>query len=423
MKLGWKIALFIAACIALVLGTAIAWHVHKAKANERMLVETARVTLVRAQQGDAIAQYHLATMYSLGRGVPKSDTEALRWLRKAAEQGDAKAQSAIGSIYYYGQGVPQDYAESLRWFRKSADQGYAKAQDNLGSMYYYANSVPQDYTEALRWYRLAADQGDAPAQEDLGGMYYYGRGVPQDDAQAFNWYRKAANQGYARAQFDLGYMYNHGRGVPQSSTEALRWYRKAAVRDDEYAKRALRLKMSAFEITYLTVMFLGSLYFLIFSQLTKNRIHGWQRRCAALVGILILVGVGLELFRYSNIGILLSLSTSPTLVFARFLLAGIVIALLLIFVELKSLKRVLQISVMSFIAFNLFAIVIHNLGRFSSVNGQNCFIMINGNLIGLILVLAIFLWRTNPGTREFLPHIGDPAAPDPSPASGTDSNP
>ena len=388
-----------------------------------MLAETARVTLVRAQQGDAKSQFDLGHMYFHGEGVPQDYTEALLWLRKAADQGNAQAQYGIGYMYHYGKGVPQNNIEALRWLRLSAQQGDAKAESNLGTMYYYGQGLTQDYAEALRWYRLAADQGDAPAQEDLGGMYYYGRRVPQDDAQAVDWYRKAANQGYARAQFDLGYMYNHGRGVPQSSTEALRWYRKAAVRDDEYAKRALRLKMSAFEITYLTVMFLGSLYFLIFSQLTKNRIHGWQRRCAALVGILILVGVGLELFRYSNIGILLSLSTSPTLVFARFLLAGIVIALLLIFVELKSLKRVLQISVMSFIAFNLFAIVIHNLGRFSSVNGQNCFIMINGNLIGLILVLAIFLWRTNPGTREFLPHIGDPAAPDPSPASGTDSNP
>jgi len=398
----WKIALPIIACVALICGTAIAWHVHKAKAHERMLAETARVTLVRAQQGDAKSQYDLGHMYFHGEGVPQNYTEALLWFRKAADQGNAKAQYGIGYMYHNGKGVPQNNAEALRWNLLSAKQGYAKAQSNIGTLYYYGHGVGQDYTESLRWYRLAADQGDAPAQEDLGSMYYYGHVVTQDDAQAVNWYRKAAEQGYAKAQFDLGYMYNHGRGVTQSRTEALRWYRKAAAQGDEYAKRALRFKMSAWDIVFLSIKLLASLYFLIFSQLPKNKIPGWQRRCAALVGISILSDVGLELFRYSNIGILLSISTFPSFVFAGFLLVGIIIAMLLIFVELKSIKRVLQLSVITFIIFNLFAIVIHNLSRFAPVNGQTCFSMINGNLIGMILVLAIFLWRTNPGISERL---------------------
>jgi hypothetical protein len=324
-------------------------------------------------------------------------------------------------MYHNGKGVPQNNAEALRWNLLSAKQGYAKAQSNIGTLYYYGHGVGQDYTESLRWYRLAADQGDAPAQEDLGSMYYYGHVVTQDDAQAVNWYRKAAEQGYAKAQFDLGYMYNHGRGVTQSRTEALRWYRKAAAQGDEYAKRALRFKMSAWDIVFLSIKLLASLYFLIFSQLPKNKIPGWQRRCAALVGISILSDVGLELFRYSNIGILLSISTFPSFVFAGFLLVGIIIAMLLIFVELKSIKRLLQLSVITFIIFNLFAAVFHSLSRFAAA--IRVFSMINGDLIGMILVLAIFLWRTNPGNRECLTHLGVPAEPDPSSASGTESNP
>jgi hypothetical protein len=346
-----------------------------------MLVETARVTLVRAQQGDAKSQFDLGHMYFHGEGVPQDYTEALLWLRKAADQGNAQAQYGIGYMYHYGKGVPQNNIEALRWLRLSAQQGDAKAESNLGTMYYYGQGVTQDYAEALRWYRLAADQGDAPAQEDLGGMYYYGRRVPQDDAQAVDWYRKAANQGYARAQFDLGYMYNHGRGVPQSSTEALRWYRKAAVQGDEYAKRALRFKMSAFEMIDLSVFLLGGLMIFSSSQLCKNIIPVRQRRYAALGGILILSSVGLRLFRYSNIGILLSISSFPAFYFARFLLDGIIVALLLIFVELKSLKRVLRISVITFIGFNLFAAVFHNLSRIEAA--IRLFTMTNGLLIGI----------------------------------------
>ena len=422
MKLGWKIALPVA-CVALVLGTAIAWHGHKAKANERMLAETARVTLVRAQQGDAKLQFDIGHMYFHGEGVPQNYAEALLWFRKAADQGNAKAQYAVGYMYHFGQGVPQDYAEALRWYRLSAAQGNAMGQEALGDMYYDGHGLPQDYAEALRLYRLSAAQEYAKAQFDLGDMYYRGHGLQQDYSEALRWYRKAADQGNAEAEYGLGLMYYYGHGVPQNRTEADRWFRKAAAQGDEYAKRELRFKMSAFEITYLSVIFLGGLIILSFSQLPKNKIPGWQRRCAALVGILILLGVGLELFRYSNIGILLSISTFPAFYFARFLLDGIVIATLLIFVELKSIKRVLQITVISFIAFNLFAIVFHNLSRFASVNGTFCFSMINGDLIGMILVLAIFLWRTNPGNRECLTHLGVPAEPDPSSASGTDSNP
>jgi hypothetical protein len=244
-------------------------------------------------------------MYSLGRGVPKSDTEALRWLRKAAEQGDAKAQSAIGSIYYYGQGVPQDYAESLRWFRKSADQGYAKAQDNLGSMYYYANSVPQDYTEALRWYRLAADQGDAPAQEDLGGMYYYGRGVPQDVAQAFNWYRKAADQGSARAQYDLSYMYYYGRGVPQDRAEGRRWVRKAADQGDAKALSVVSEQLTTCNELSLVIPLLIGLY-LTFNFFPVNILEPGtslrepRQQLISATGLLWLFTVGLNWYGYTH---------------------------------------------------------------------------------------------------------------------------
>jgi hypothetical protein len=350
-----------------------------------MLTETARVTLVRAQQGDAKSQFDIGHMYFHGEGVPQDYTEALLWLHKAADQGDAKAQYGIGYMYHNGKGVPQSDAEALIWYRKAADQGDAKAQNNLGSMYFHGQTVPQDYAEALRWYRKAADQRDA------------------------------------MAQYNIGYMYSHGQGVPQDRTEALRWYRKAAAQGDEYAKRALRSKMSAFEIIDLSVFLLGGLIILISSQLPKNKIPVCQRRHDALAGILILFSVGLSLFRYSNIGILLSISTFRTFMFARFLLDGIVIAMLLMIVASKIAKVLLQISVISLIVFNLFAIVYHSQSRIEAA--IRLFTMTNGLLIGMIIVLSIILWRTDSENRERLTRIGEPTAPDPSSASGTDSLP
>lgn len=42
-----------------------------------------------AKQGNADAQYKLGVMYSEGKGIPKDDSKAVYWYRKAAKQGDA----------------------------------------------------------------------------------------------------------------------------------------------------------------------------------------------------------------------------------------------------------------------------------------------------------------------------------------------
>ena len=148
-------------------------------------------------------------------------------LIKAAEQGDAVAQFNLGSMYRKGQGVRQDYQEAIRWFRLAAEQGDAVAQFNLGVMYYGGEGVPQDYEEALRWFRLAAEQGDAVAQFKLGVMYREGQGVPQDYEEALRWYKLAAEQGYAVAQGNLGSSYSKGEGVTQDYVLAHMWYNLA----------------------------------------------------------------------------------------------------------------------------------------------------------------------------------------------------
>ncbi len=53
---------------------------------------------VKAEQGDAAAQFNLGVMYSFGDGVLQDDKEAVRWYRKSAEQGVAEAQYNLGVI-------------------------------------------------------------------------------------------------------------------------------------------------------------------------------------------------------------------------------------------------------------------------------------------------------------------------------------
>ena len=117
---------------------------------------------VKANAGDAEAQWLLGLLYANGQGgVPQDYAQGVAWYRKAAEQGYAAAQSHLGFAYANGQGVPQDYAQSVAWYRKAAEQGYSEAQSKLGSKYILGQGVPQDYVESYKWFNLAASRASA----------------------------------------------------------------------------------------------------------------------------------------------------------------------------------------------------------------------------------------------------------------------
>ena len=110
---------------------------------------------MKAEQGDAGAQFNLGSMYGLGRGVPLDAKEAFKWYRLAAEQGDADAQFNLGLMYKDGNGVVRDYKEAVKWYRLAAEQGYAVAQNSLGVMYKLGRGVAQDYVMAHMYFNIA----------------------------------------------------------------------------------------------------------------------------------------------------------------------------------------------------------------------------------------------------------------------------
>ena len=76
-------------------------------------------TLMAAEQGDANAQFKLGHLYSIGKGVPKSASEAIKWYRKAAGQGHARAQYNLGAAYANGVGVRSNKKTAIDWFFKA----------------------------------------------------------------------------------------------------------------------------------------------------------------------------------------------------------------------------------------------------------------------------------------------------------------
>jgi len=194
--------------------------------------ESQWVTTLRekAEKGDARAQFTLGQTCAIGIGIPKNDTEAVKWYRKAADQGVSQAQFHLGESYRFGDGVPKDDGEAVKWYRKAADQGLSSAQFHLAESYRFGEGVEKDESESVRWCRKAAEKGHPDAQVSLGGAYHFGEGIAKDDREAVKWYGKAAAQGVVPAQFNLAVSYDKGEGVVKDFRQAARWYRKAADR-------------------------------------------------------------------------------------------------------------------------------------------------------------------------------------------------
>jgi len=110
-----------------------------------------------AEQGLALAQYNLATLYELGKGVGKDEAQAFELYAAAAAAGDVDAMVNLGLMYLEGRGTGQDYALALQWTEQAATQSNAIAYNNLGHMYEHGLGVAKDLEQALHYYRLSAD--------------------------------------------------------------------------------------------------------------------------------------------------------------------------------------------------------------------------------------------------------------------------
>jgi TPR repeat protein len=83
-------------------------------------------------------------------------TRAGALLRLPAENGNPRAQAVLCFLYTHGRGVPQSYSEAAFWCHRSADQGNAEGQYLLGLLYNAGHGVPESYVQAYKWLNLAA---------------------------------------------------------------------------------------------------------------------------------------------------------------------------------------------------------------------------------------------------------------------------
>jgi TPR repeat protein len=179
-----------------------------------------------AEQGYGAAQMNLANMLSGGYPPVEEDrVEAARWLQLAADQNTMGAASLLGSWYSSGIGVPRDDTQAVYWWRRATESSRLEfnAEANLGKSYELGRGIAQDYAQAFFWYQKAVFM-DPTAKQGLARLYAQGLGTQKNTAQALAIYSDLAKDGWQDAQLHLAGMYERGDGVQKNLVIACAWY-------------------------------------------------------------------------------------------------------------------------------------------------------------------------------------------------------
>jgi TPR repeat protein len=84
-----------------------------------------------AEEGNAMAQHLLGTLYQTGRGVERDPEAGFLWCLKAAQGGVREAQFQVGLMYLQGEGVTENEEKAIDWLWEAADRGYPQASEIL----------------------------------------------------------------------------------------------------------------------------------------------------------------------------------------------------------------------------------------------------------------------------------------------------
>ena len=254
-----------------------------------------------AENGNAYAQYKLASYFDEGQEIPQDAEIAQKYyvdalagfIQQDEIEPDAQLEYRIAMMYLRGKGVPADEQTALRWFIRGAEHGFSSASYQAGRLLEEMKTVPGNITQSRYYYALALKQMIQEDSEDpspdreyqIGQMLYFGKGCTPDYSTAWSWFSKSAASGnpyavfrqarmlqdgkgvlkdevtaqklYLQAmkrflqlmkdhpekapelQFEIGTMYELGQGVKQDTEAAKEWYRQAAAGGNENAAEHL----------------------------------------------------------------------------------------------------------------------------------------------------------------------------------------
>ncbi len=130
-------------------------------------IDPLTVLFEKAKEGDSSSLFRLGVMYDSGQTLPKDDSMATTYYRKAASKGMPEAQYRMAIRHLEGNGAKRSKSLAVYWLVEAAKKGYAPAESKLGLMYMQGRGVAKDQVEGVKWLLRAADQNDEQAQKAL----------------------------------------------------------------------------------------------------------------------------------------------------------------------------------------------------------------------------------------------------------------
>jgi TPR repeat protein len=166
------------------------------------------ISLTGTWQGDVIhagslalpseARYTGPLFLAQGRAVAP---ELLSWLSTGARNGDADAQYYLASVYLDFESPAPDAHMAQVWLQRSADLGHAEAQYRLAVLL-----EPTDPEASLELLLAAAAQQHPLAHGSIGEFYHIGLRLPKDLSAAVNHYQQAMELGSLVATNNLAWL-------------------------------------------------------------------------------------------------------------------------------------------------------------------------------------------------------------------------
>lgn len=166
--------------------------------------------------------------------------KALKYFRRSSEDGNAVADWYLASMYRMGQGTPVDHSVAYSYYQRVAESSDPDESDPkrlrifVDSQLHLADykrvgipaaGIKADPVGAARNYlHIANTYGHPGAQYALGMMNMKGDGMKKNPVLGLKWLTAAARKRHPEAQAYLGDLYWSGTGVKKSETRAVMWY-------------------------------------------------------------------------------------------------------------------------------------------------------------------------------------------------------
>jgi len=128
--------------------------------------EALQVLRTKAETGDTLAQYELATVLATGIWGEQKPEDAFYWYMKAALRGHADAMWNAGLQLVEGEGAERDVEAGLHLIRLAANKSCYAARCFLAKAYQSGlHGLPQDQEKSEFWRRMANSSEKVNAQQ------------------------------------------------------------------------------------------------------------------------------------------------------------------------------------------------------------------------------------------------------------------